>query len=166
MRFRITVRADNAELRGYTDQESVEALNEFAQNMAPIGVVVASATEDSYDPFAIDAPEDPPTIEKSREAVHRIASESTTADEFMGRMIELHFMQASVIRGERGQKEQALVDLQARELHHFETEQMLERIKALHTPVAVQYENYSLCKECLTQTWPCPTMRAMGASDE
>lgn len=53
-----------------------------------------------------------------------------------------------------------------RELHHFETEQMLERVKALHSPVEVQHENMRLCSACITQTWPCATMFAIGVTDD
>jgi hypothetical protein len=73
MRFRITVRGDNTELRGYLVPTDNNMLNELAECMKPFGMVVASAADDAYDPF--------------REA-------------------------------------------DARELHHFETEQENERLKA------------------------------------
>jgi len=49
-RFRITVRGENAELRGYMDAD-MEALIAFSDVMKPYGVVVASNAEDDYNPF-------------------------------------------------------------------------------------------------------------------
>jgi hypothetical protein len=48
VRVRITVKGENAELRGYIDEEN---LMEFAAAMKPIGVVIASPQSEDYDPF-------------------------------------------------------------------------------------------------------------------
>lgn len=53
MRFRITVRGEGVELRGYIDSavgDGSAALNRFAEHMKP-NVVVASPAEGDYDPF-------------------------------------------------------------------------------------------------------------------
>ena len=50
MRYRITVRGQSLELRGYLDGEPID-LSIFAPFMAPYGVVVASVAADDYDPF-------------------------------------------------------------------------------------------------------------------
>lgn len=59
MRFRITVRGDHAEVRGYLDT-SDDAVGEghpelvaFAEAMKPFGIVVASPAEDTYNPFGL-----------------------------------------------------------------------------------------------------------------
>lgn len=36
------------------------------------------------------------------------------------------------------------------------------RLHALHQPVPVRFEEYSVCSECTTQEWPCATIRAMS----
>lgn len=51
MRFRITVRNDDIELRGYIDVVSLENLNGFATAMKDVGMVVASPAADDYNPF-------------------------------------------------------------------------------------------------------------------
>lgn len=71
MRFRITVRGNGIELRGYMDGDESN-LSDLATRMEPFGMVVASPAVDNFDPF-----------KEERE----------------------------------------------RELHHFETEQIIERIK-------------------------------------
>jgi len=50
MRWRITVRGEGTELRGYFNQ--MDDLEEFARVMEPFGIVMASPAEDDYDPFA------------------------------------------------------------------------------------------------------------------
>jgi hypothetical protein len=53
MRWRITVRGEGIELRGYLDDtEWIPALQEFSEVMKPFGMVVASPAEEDYDPFA------------------------------------------------------------------------------------------------------------------
>jgi hypothetical protein len=109
MRNRITVRADNVELRGYFDGD-MDALQEFSQNMAPVGMVIASLEDDDWDPFApapITHPEDPPTIEASREVISNIALNATGAVDFMDQIAHLHYSQALVIRGERARADKA-----------------------------------------------------------
>jgi hypothetical protein len=54
MRFRITVRGDGVELRGYLDvgdQRDAPSLAQFAEDMKPYGLVVASVADDDYNPF-------------------------------------------------------------------------------------------------------------------
>jgi hypothetical protein len=51
MRWRITVRGEGVELRGYVG--SVVEATELADNVKDLGwVVMASPAEDDYDPFA------------------------------------------------------------------------------------------------------------------
>ena len=50
MRFRITIRGEGVELRGYADGES--AVLALASALAPERVVLASHAEDDYNPFA------------------------------------------------------------------------------------------------------------------
>jgi hypothetical protein len=53
MRFRITVRGEHVELRGYfdvkVDDEATPA--DLAEAMRPFGIVMASVADDDYDPF-------------------------------------------------------------------------------------------------------------------
>lgn len=37
----------------------------------------------------------------------------------------------------------------------------VDRVLALHRAVPVQFEKYSVCSECITQEWPCSTIRAL-----
>ena len=53
MRYRITVRGDHVELRGWLDGHEHD-LGEYAKFMAPYGVVVASPAPDDYDPFKVE----------------------------------------------------------------------------------------------------------------
>jgi len=41
----------------------------------------------------------------------------------------------------------------------------IDRVGGLHRAVPVQFEEYSVCGECLTQTWPCATILALGSAD-
>jgi hypothetical protein len=52
MRYRITVRGHQAELRGYIDSEDGAELVAFSQVMKPFGIVVASPADADYNPFA------------------------------------------------------------------------------------------------------------------
>ena len=58
MRFRITVRGDDIELRGYVDGE--QALHKLAtalgdsENSPGIALVIASPADDHYNPFALE----------------------------------------------------------------------------------------------------------------
>lgn len=52
MRFRITVRDSDIELRGYIDGE--DKVREVARALQNIAVVVASPADDDYDPFALN----------------------------------------------------------------------------------------------------------------
>lgn len=49
-RYRITVRGDGVELRGYIDG-SIHTVDDFARIMTPVGPVVASLADADYDPF-------------------------------------------------------------------------------------------------------------------
>jgi hypothetical protein len=51
MRWRITVRNDGTELRGYLEAETGEVLEAFAAAMEPFGIVLASPADDDYNPF-------------------------------------------------------------------------------------------------------------------
>jgi hypothetical protein len=53
MRWRITVRGEGIELRGYLDDtEWIPALQELSEAMKPFGMVVASPADEDYNPFA------------------------------------------------------------------------------------------------------------------
>lgn len=106
MRFRITVRADNVELRGYFDGTQ-EELQEFSMNMAPVGMVIASLALDGYDPFGITQPSDPPSIVSSSEVIQGIWESSDDTSTVMSMLTALHYQQAFVIRGERHRAEVA-----------------------------------------------------------
>jgi hypothetical protein len=56
MRFRITVRGDDTELRGYIDGEQ-STLRKLALLLEPFGLVVASTAAEDYNPFRV-SPED------------------------------------------------------------------------------------------------------------
>lgn len=137
-RMRITVRGDGTELRGYATMEALVSLT------SPPGeqpyIVTASPADDDYNPFAISEPENPPTLEKSIDVLTDIAKESSNLVEVIERFAAIHYGQAMVIRGERGRAERAEAELVGRELHHFETEQIIERIQAArsnHPPLPV-----------------------------
>lgn len=53
MRYRITVRGEGCELRGYLDDNdpTSEGLKSFAQLLYPFGIVVASPAAEDYNPF-------------------------------------------------------------------------------------------------------------------
>jgi hypothetical protein len=51
MRFRITVRGEGVELRGYIDDVGDYTLRHFSQAVKPFGLVMASAADEDYDPF-------------------------------------------------------------------------------------------------------------------
>jgi hypothetical protein len=42
----------------------------------------------------------------------------------------------------------------------------ISRVRALHTAVPVQFETYSVCSACITQTWPCATIAALAGAGE
>ena len=61
MRYRITVKGDGMELRGFFDTptpgsvgEAHEKLQDFAKAMTPYGYVVASVVSADYNPFTED----------------------------------------------------------------------------------------------------------------
>jgi hypothetical protein len=108
-RFRITARGVDVELRGYADGVANAAI--LADAVKPMGLVVmASEAADDFNPFAISEPEYPPTIEASLTLIQGIFDMAQGAgveqDELVRALAELHYAQALVIRGERGQREQ------------------------------------------------------------
>jgi hypothetical protein len=128
-RFRITVRGEGAELRGYIDG-STDTLGDFSNLMAPVGLVIASPAPDDFDPFGISEPGHPPTPETSTDIIRGLAEVCDSQEEMIQQFAMMHYAQAMVIRGERYQREQAEKELFSRELHHFEVEEQAERLKA------------------------------------
>lgn len=120
-RARITVRGEGLEFRGFMPNKR---LPEFAAIMRPFGMVIASPIRDHE-------PMDDPTLAASMERVEDIHSTAEGEVAFRAEMATLHYMQAMVIRGERDQREYVEREMASRELHHFETEQLLDKIKAL-----------------------------------
>ena len=58
-RYRITIRGDDAELRGYMDGNRA-SLTKLSMMTKPFGlVVVASEAEDDYNPFKEEKPDAP-----------------------------------------------------------------------------------------------------------
>lgn len=127
-RFRVTVRGTDVELRGYID--GTATLRLASQQLEGIGLVIASPAEDDYNPFQITEPEYPPTPETSLEIMQSIWEQSESPEQFVMHVANIHFMQANVIRGERWRAETAEREYMNRELHHFEAEQELDRLKA------------------------------------
>jgi hypothetical protein len=152
MRYRITVRGDKSELRGYITTPTEEGLRIAAESVTPIGLMVASQAPDDYNPFAISEPEHPPTLEASTgimESLIDLADGDNHA--LLEELSRIHYAQALVIRGERALREQAEralateiaehattlhhgqaleKEMRSRELHHFETEQENGRLEA------------------------------------
>jgi len=122
-RFRVTIRGDGTEIRGYATIEAMASLT------SPPGeqpyMVIASPAEDDFDPFAITEPDYPPTPERSFAVITELYADSENIVDFMERLSVIHFGQANVIRGESYLRERAEAELRDRELHHFETEQMV-----------------------------------------
>jgi len=123
MRFRITVRGNDIELRGYMDGDGQD-LNALSLAMDPFGMVVASQAEDSYNPWAA-------TADASMELILSILAqqEYPNLPDLIRHMANVHYMQANVIQGERALRESAEAELRDRELHHFEVEQENERLR-------------------------------------
>jgi hypothetical protein len=131
-RFKVTVRGDGVELRGYVDNY----LPGIARVMEPYGVVVASEASDDYNPFGITEPDYPPSLENSIDVLTGIAASSAGIVSLIENFASLHYGQAMVIRGERFQREQAEAELRNRELHHFEVEQENDELRAEATRIA------------------------------
>jgi hypothetical protein len=134
MRFRITVRGLGVELRGRFDQltdEDAPTLADFADAMEPFGMVVASPASDDSDSFGITEPENPPSLEKSRDIIGAMMENASNPADLLDMLATIHCGQAVVIRGERYQREKAEAELRDRELHHFETEERLAKVKGI-----------------------------------
>lgn len=131
MRFRITIRGEGVEVRGYVDGDMSD-LELLASVAAPWQVIASPAPAD-FDPFRISEPDQPPTLEASQSVIESIFNDAPN-DEFAHQMLAtIHQMQAVVIRQERALREKAEAELRDRELHHFETEQENAQLKADHT---------------------------------
>lgn len=53
-------------------------------------------------------------------------------------------------------------ELRDRELHHFETEQILARVKGLHRREDLpRFGGFVICREC-GDSWPCATATLIG----
>jgi hypothetical protein len=128
-RFRATVRGTDIELRGYID--GLATLRVTAKTLEGIGLVIASPAEDDFNPFAISEPDYPPTLESSRSLIAGLVEQTGNLPDLYEYLAELHFRQANVIRGERYLREKAEAELRDRELHHFETEQMVAGASAV-----------------------------------
>jgi hypothetical protein len=57
MRWRITIRSDDTELRGYIDAP-LSDLERFAEAVKPLGLMIASPADLDYDPFREVSPND------------------------------------------------------------------------------------------------------------
>lgn len=130
MRFKLTIRGEGFEVRGYIDADHEARLVDLSNAVKPFGLVIASIAPDYYQPFGITDPDNPPTPAMSTEQIKAIRAECEDEESFITRIAWLHFSQASVIRGERFRYEQAESELMARELHHMEVEQENEHLKA------------------------------------
>lgn len=127
-RYKITLRGVDIELRGYVDGDA--NLRIIADTVDPMGLmVVASVAPDDFDPFRITDPEHAPSIEASKEVIAGVFRQSFSNESLIEMLATLHMAQAEVIRIERALREQAEAELRDRELHHFETEQLLERLQ-------------------------------------
>ena len=123
--FRITVRGDGTELRGYLRDEGGENLALLSEQMKPLGVVIASELDAGTTSLPIT---NDPSPETSYSIITGLLEQANgNPAEFIATVAHMHYMQAMVIRGERDEKEEAMTELGKRELHHFETEQVYER---------------------------------------
>ncbi len=141
MRFRVTIRDNDMELRGYVDGEDV--LRTVADDMHPTQVIASPAADD-YNPFGISQPEYPPTLDSSIELISEIVESAESPEDLISTLAQLHLAQAIVIRGERYQRESAEQGLLDRELYQFEAEHIIARIKAARSnhpdlPVCEKY---------------------------
>ncbi len=51
MRYRVTIRGDKAELRGYFTTHNPDLYRELAQAVTPLGMLIVSPAADDYNPF-------------------------------------------------------------------------------------------------------------------
>lgn len=119
-RFRITVRGQGVELRGYLDSnldDPNRALERFAEHMKP-NVVMASPAEDDYDPFG--EAEDKDLDDLIEEYLETGLFRDSNIPEVNALLAK--FRSALLALGAREQAE--------RELHHFEVEQENARLRA------------------------------------
>lgn len=128
-RYRITVRGTDIELRGIVDGEP--NLFHLTGQMEDFALVIASEAPDDYSPFGITEPENPPSLETSIDILTSIAASSDGIVNLIENFASLHYGQAVVIRNERFLRERAEAEQRDRELHHFETEQMVAGASAV-----------------------------------
>lgn len=148
-RFRITVRSLGLELRGYIDNgidEDETKLAALAEAMQPFGVVVASEAEHDYNPFRDWTGGDQDRLARvSRYAAHleqKLANIQDVADAQIDD--KEHPLRRRIVMQRREIRQawlssrnyqamwrKAKRDNEERELHHFETEQENERMRAL-----------------------------------
>lgn len=128
MRFKITIRGEGIELRGYVDGEDEREVELLAGVCDPWQVIASIAPED-FDPFKINDPEFPPSIESSLTVIEAILAASPDIKTATEMLATVHNAQAEVIRAERALRETAEAELASRELHHFEVEQENARLE-------------------------------------
>lgn len=56
-RWRVTIRGDDVELRGYIDA-TLDDLRRFADAVKPLGLMIGSPADPDYDPFRDPSPND------------------------------------------------------------------------------------------------------------
>ena len=76
-----------------------------------------------------------PTLQQSLEVIQSTIQQAGPGF-YVEYLARLHYMQATVIQGERKRADEAEAELQARELHHFEAEQENARLSGYR----VEYE--------------------------
>jgi hypothetical protein len=141
-RYKVTVRGTDIELRGYVDGDATLRLT--AKSLEGLGLVIASPAPAGFNPFAITEPDYPPTLENSIDVLTGIGATADGIVDLIEKFAALHFAQAIVIRNERYLREQAEAELRDRELHHFETEQMVAGASAVADALSDNWEQGDL----------------------
>ena len=147
-RFRITIRGLGVELRGYMDQgidEDQPTLEELAEAMKPFGVVVASEAERDYNPFAEWTGHLQDRLARLSRNIGHFQQRAENAEATLKADIDPKEMplRRRIVMQRREIREawnssamyqrmwrRVKGQQQERELHHFETEQILERVQA------------------------------------
>lgn len=155
-RFRITVRALGVELRGYIDNgldEEETKLSDFAKAMEPIGVVVASPVEHDYNPFKEWTASDQERYARITRLAADVQQQLANIKDVYEAQIDdkEHPLRRRIVMQRREIRQawlssrnyqamwrRAKSELEQRELHHFETEQENERLKADHSDTEKQ----------------------------